>query len=106
MMMPVRPMLFALTALAVSSATPASASGLRTFRNWLVGCDNTLSCRALGTIADDAGNPAYLVLDRSGGPQAALSLRFMDQNGSVGATGLFYALDGAAPVEIPGTAFS
>src|SRR3954468_22629637 len=101
MMMPVRSMLFALTALAVSSAAPASASGLRTFKNWLVGCDNTLSCRALGTKAEDSGDPAYLVLDRGGGPQAAPSLRFMDQNGSVGATGLFYALDGATPVQIP-----
>jgi hypothetical protein len=101
-------MLLALAAFltALTASLPAGATALRTFKNWMVGCDNTLSCRAIGTVAEDAGEPSYLVLDRAGGPEAAVSLRFMDQNGSAGRDGLFYSLDGAAPVAVAASAFA
>ncbi|MDQ0470520.1 DUF1176 domain-containing protein [Labrys wisconsinensis] len=103
----VRPLGFLLLpALLLASAGAAPASALKSFKAWLAGCDNTLACRALGTVGEDSGDILYLVLDRPGGPQAAPTLRFMDQDGAIGAKGLAYSLDGAAPVEIPASAFS
>ncbi len=50
----------------------AAESGIEAqFRNWIVGCDNVRTCRAIGFPADpDAASGAALIIDRSGeGPR-------------------------------------
>jgi hypothetical protein len=47
---------FALWLVAITSANPARAE-IRTFGNWIVGCDNKVECTALGT-ADGSTYPA------------------------------------------------
>lgn len=79
-----------------ASATPATAHALaaapqpdadtgatpkpsepKTFRDWVVGCDNGLSCRAVALAPEDATNPVLmLVLDRAAGPGTVPVLRF------------------------------
>lgn len=47
------------------------AGELKSFRDWVVGCDNTLSCTALGLApADDAAASAFVKVTRAGGPAA------------------------------------
>lgn len=96
-----------LAALACLATTPASASsGIRTFDDWVVGCDNTKSCRAIGTLAGESEVNSYLVIDRAAGPDAAPRLRFVQDGAPAGnAQGLTVAVDNGAPIALPGAAF-
>ncbi|MCC2978442.1 DUF1176 domain-containing protein [Sphingomonas sp. PL-96] len=59
-----------------TGATPRPGEP-KTFRDWVVGCDNGLACRAVALAPRDATNPVLmLVLDRAAGPGAAPVLRF------------------------------
>lgn len=65
----------ALVAAALAVPAPALAADrageLKTFRDWVIGCDNTLSCTALGLApADDAAASAFVKITRAGGPAA------------------------------------
>lgn len=74
---------FALTiTLLCPAAYGATANGLgqlHTFGDWVVGCDNTLTCEAqgYGSNADDAlGDMAALIVRREGGPRRLPVLSF------------------------------
>ncbi|MBN8941010.1 MAG: DUF1176 domain-containing protein [Rhizobiales bacterium] len=84
----------------------SAATGIRTFDNWLVGCDNTLTCRAIGTMADETDAGSYVVLDRAAGPGATATLRFVRENTPVGdAQGLVLRVDTGAALTLAGSAF-
>jgi hypothetical protein len=59
------------------SVTGLQAAGLREFKSWVVSCDNTLRCRAVGLPRErDKKNGALLVLDREGGPLGKMTLQW------------------------------
>lgn len=60
------------------------ASQLRTFKSWTVGCDNTLSCRAVGFAVQESETNPYVALDREGGPAGAIRLRLAGGLGTFG----------------------
>ena len=96
-------------ALALHVLAPAGAlagpSGLRQFNDWMVGCDNTLSCRAIGVQEDGPDEEAYLVIDRAGGPDAPPRLHVGGGDLSLG-DGFAWSVDGKAPTSVPGSAVS
>lgn len=53
-----------------AGVAPAAAAELRDFRDWLIGCDNTLSCTAIGLGPEDGDGNAYIKVFRAGGPAA------------------------------------
>jgi len=61
----------ALLVLTLAAASPAMAQGamqpgpLKTFKDWVIGCDNLRSCSALGLAPEDSAN-AYVRIDRGG----------------------------------------
>jgi hypothetical protein len=63
-------------ALVAALAVPAPALSadrageLKTFRDWVVGCDNTLSCTALGMAPADGAGSAFVKIVRQAGPAA------------------------------------
>lgn len=60
--------------LAVAAPLPAAAADrageLKAFRDWIIGCDNTLSCTALGLAPADGAGSAFVKITRAGGPAA------------------------------------
>jgi hypothetical protein len=64
----------ALVAAALAVPAPALAADrageLKTFRDWVIGCDNTLSCTALGLPPADGAGSAFVKVSRAGGPAA------------------------------------
>ncbi|MGL4291572.1 MAG: DUF1176 domain-containing protein, partial [Phreatobacter sp.] len=103
-----RPFRAALVLALVSFVTDSALAntGIRTFDNWVVGCDNTLTCRAIGTMAGEADAGSYVVLDRTAGPDATARLRFVRENAPVGdAQGLVLRVDAGAALTLAGTAF-
>lgn len=60
--------------LAVAAPLPAAAADrageLKTFRDWVIGCDNTLTCTALGMAPADGSGTAFVKITRAGGPAA------------------------------------
>jgi hypothetical protein len=68
---------FVAAALAVSApaapgpALAADRAGeLKTFRDWVIGCDNTRSCTALGLAPADGAGSAFVKIARAAGPAA------------------------------------
>ncbi|MGH6782300.1 MAG: DUF1176 domain-containing protein, partial [Sphingomonadaceae bacterium] len=55
----------------------AAQTGIKTFRDWIAGCDNLRGCTALSLPAETANDIGFLKLERSAAPAgaAALSLR-------------------------------
>lgn len=103
-----RPLRATLVLALVSFTAPSAlaATGIRTFDNWVVGCDNTLTCRAIGTMSGDGDAGSYVVLDRAAGPDAAATLRFVRENAPVGdAQGLVLRVDGGEALTLAGSAF-
>jgi hypothetical protein len=63
--------LAAVLAVAAPSSAQADRAGeLKTFRDWVVGCDNTLSCTALGLAPSDGAAGAFVKIARAAGPAA------------------------------------
>lgn len=64
--------LVAAAILAVSGPALAAdrAGELKTFRDWVIGCDNTLACTALGLPPADSAGSAFVKIARAGGPDA------------------------------------
>lgn len=67
-----------LTLLLAAAAAPDTArpSEIRTFGDWVVGCDNRLDCRAIGQIPRDASDHLMLVIERAAEPAATASIRY------------------------------
>jgi hypothetical protein len=55
--------------LAAAPAAAKDAADLASFRSWSVGCDNTMSCTAVGV--DEGGLSPFVVIRRDGGPGGA-----------------------------------
>lgn len=75
-------------------AVPAHAEN-KSFKDWLVGCDNVLACTAVGMSGDEAYPPGYVRVMRQAGPDAAAEVRLvvMTEGGEGGAK-LSVVLDG------------
>jgi len=60
-------------ALLLALAYPAQAQigEMKTFRDWIAGCDNTMACAALSLPNEADEDVAYLRLDRPAGPDGA-----------------------------------
>jgi hypothetical protein len=56
-------------------STPSEAAGLRIFNRWIVACDNTRYCRAVGLNAgENRRDAAFLAIERAGGPAGGIAL--------------------------------
>lgn len=74
--------LFALSLMPLAGVALAAETGTtQTFGDWLVGCDNTRSCTAIGLSPEAAGVFAYLKVAREGGPgsRASISVSILDE---------------------------
>ena len=60
--------------LALMMPAQAQIGEMKTFRDWIAGCDNTKSCTALSMPDEGDENVAYLRLDRPAGPDGAPKL--------------------------------
>jgi len=60
--------------LALMMPAQAQIGEMKTFRDWIAGCDNTKSCTALSLPDEGDENVAYLRLDRPAGPDGAPKL--------------------------------
>lgn len=58
--------------LGLCCTTAQAAPAAKTFRDWIVGCDNLKSCTALSLPAETAEHISILKLTRPAGPQGAL----------------------------------
>lgn len=72
--------------LAVGGFAHAEPGGLTTFDNWIVGCDNALSCVAIGLSPEDTKTLAYLRIARDGGPgtRPIVSAAILNDSSSMG----------------------
>jgi hypothetical protein len=62
-------------ALAAASASAMAQPGdIRTFGDWVVGCDNRLDCRAIGRMPRGATDHLMLVVERAAEPDATASI--------------------------------
>jgi antitoxin (DNA-binding transcriptional repressor) of toxin-antitoxin stability system len=79
--MPRLSVLIILTLLVVTSATAEAHAqapavpAYRIFKDWVIGCDNTRSCTALGLQPDDSGTGAFIQVERAGGGLSAAVIR-------------------------------
>ena len=73
----------AVAATAVLLAAAARAE-IKEFKNWSIGCDNLLSCTAIGTAAEDGFPLGYVRVTRGGAGDAkpAVRLVVLSENGS------------------------
>lgn len=66
------PVLAAILAAPVPASAQADRAGeLKSFRDWMVGCDNTRSCTALGLAPADGAGSAFVKIVRAAGAGAA-----------------------------------
>jgi hypothetical protein len=64
-------------ALAAASASAMAQPGdIRTFGDWVVGCDNRLDCRAIGRSPRRTADHVMLVIERAADPEATATIRF------------------------------
>lgn len=94
------PILFALAA---AAATPQPGE-LKTFRDWIVGCDNGRTCQAVALVpeSEDGENYVMLVIERGPEVQAKAKLSWTAPDGPPRRTTL--AVDGKPVAQMGGTA--
>jgi hypothetical protein len=63
-----------LLSLALSAPAQAQFGEMKTFRDWIAGCDNTRACTALSLPNEADEDVAFLRLDRPAGPNGAPAL--------------------------------
>lgn len=63
-----------LCSLALSAPAQAQIGEMKTFRDWIAGCDNTRACTALSLPNETDEEVAFLRLDRPAGPDGAPAL--------------------------------
>lgn len=63
-----------LLSLALSAPAQAQIGEMKTFRDWIAGCDNTRACTALSLPNETDDEVAFLRLDRPGGPEGTPTL--------------------------------
>lgn len=100
--MPFRTLLVAGLCFAAATALAEERGHLRGFRDWIVGCDNTRTCRAFGLTSRSATRSAAVRIDRSGEPDAAATLTIILAEDAAPAAGtrLRIVADGADAVEL------
>jgi hypothetical protein len=82
------------------SVTSLQAAGLREFKSWVVSCDNTQRCRAVGLPKEkEKRNGALLILDREGGPRGNMTLQWR-ADGDLSA----FHVDGVRIADVPSSA--
>lgn len=87
---------------AAGSALAEERGHLRTFRDWVVGCDNTRTCRAFGLTARDSSTQLAIRIDRTGDPGAAPTVTIIlvqDADPAPG-TRMTIVTDGGGTVEV------
>ncbi len=93
----------AATVLAASSIARADGRGeIRTFRDWIVACDNTRTCRAFGMPKQDTMIGVALRIDRGGAADAQPVISIVLDRDTGGTTGLRLSasVDGGAATDI------
>lgn len=95
----------ALVLLALAGTAPARAEELgesRTFRDWIVACDNTRTCRAFGLPKQDTTTGLALRIDRAGDAEAKPVVSIVLDRDTGGMTGLqlWISFDEAQPSAI------
>ena len=69
-----------LALLVVTTGARAQAPSVpadRSFRDWLVGCDNTRSCIAVGTMEEDGSESAFVHVERAAGGESRPIIRLI-----------------------------
>lgn len=86
----------------VAAQEPERAGELKAFRDWVVGCDNTRSCVALGLGPDEGAGGAFLRVERSGDPagKPRVTLSIVSDS-SAARPALALRLDGKAALSAP-----
>lgn len=84
------------------TALAAERGHVRTFRDWVVGCDNARTCRAFGLPARDSATQLAVRIDRPGAPEAAPTLTVILAQDALPAAGtrLKVEADGGGLVEV------
>ena len=80
----------AIAAVTTFTALPARAD-IKIFKDWLVGCDNTRTCRAIGSVSGDPNSTAtaqHLVITRAAGADAPVTMHFALRVGKSGGRAL------------------
>ena len=93
----------AATVLAASSLARADGRGeIRTFRDWIVACDNTRTCRAFGMPKQDTMIGVALRIDRGGAADAqpVISIVLDRDTGGTTSLRLSASVDGGAATDI------
>ncbi|MBB3971554.1 DUF1176 domain-containing protein [Hansschlegelia beijingensis] len=89
--------------LLAGAGTPAAAQDvgpLKTFKDWVVGCDNLRACVALGSSPDEA-KTAYVKITRGAAADDEPTVSFhVAPDAEPAAPGLSLVLDGAAPTPL------
>jgi len=79
---------------AILLAGLAYADG-KNFENWVVGCDNTLTCAAIGFPGEDGAPIGYVRVERAAGPDAAPSVTVVTYSrGEEGPATIAVTIDG------------
>jgi invasion protein IalB len=60
-----------------AAAVVAQAGELKSYKDWVIGCDNARACVALGMTADDDSLSAYVRIARDGAADAAPAITFV-----------------------------
>lgn len=77
---------------------PPKPSELQTFRDWTVGCDNGLACRATALAPDNTVDATTLMsVDRAPGPDGAVTIRIVSREDVV--SPVTVSVDGQAVVQ-------
>lgn len=100
--MSVRTLLAAGLCLAATHALAEERGHIRTFRDWVVGCDNARTCRAFGLPTRDSSTQLAVRIDRSGDPGAVPTLTVILAQDAAPAAGtrLKVAAEGGGTVEV------
>jgi hypothetical protein len=100
--MSVRTLLAVGLCLAAGSALAEERGHIRTFRDWVVGCDNARTCRAFGLPARDSSAQLAIRIDRAGDPEAAPSVTVILSQDAAPAAGtrLKIVADGGGTVDV------
>ncbi|MGQ3353661.1 MAG: DUF1176 domain-containing protein [Phreatobacter sp.] len=87
---------------AAGTALAEERGHVRTFRDWVVGCDNARTCRAFGLTPRDSATQLAIRIDRTGAPDAAPTVTIIlvqDADPAPG-TRLKIVADGGGTVEV------
>jgi hypothetical protein len=99
--MPRRLALAPLALMTLTAGEPAGAQHLRSYHDWMLGCDNLRACVAIGLEPPGRASGVYLRVVRSGAAGSEPDVRLTAYDERPGPLGLRLAFDGAGGLSLP-----